>query len=170
MTLPVCIFSPCLMLHYVLCYGHFDCKCTGHRSTKFFRVYAALFVCLATRAIHIEVVSDLTTDALIEAVLCMISRCGLPSFIYSDNGSNMVGASNLLSLDKEKLESFAARERFEWKFIPLVSPNFGCVWEAGVKSAKWHLSAAVQGQALTIVEYGNVFRRIEEAFMLPCRA
>lgn len=141
--------------------GYFKCKCTAHRSTKFSLIYAAIFVCLVTRAIHIEVVTDLSTNALIEAVMCLISRRGLPKVIYSDNGSNMTGAANILAIDAEKLLLFSAHERFDWKFIPPNSPNFGGVWEAGVKSTKRHLSAVSGGHALTIVEYGNVFRRIE---------
>lgn len=77
---------------------YFACKCTAHRSTRYFKIY------VATRTVHIEVVCDLTTDALIAAVLLMISRRGIPKAIYPDNGTNMVGAKNILS-NQESLES-----------------------------------------------------------------
>ena len=141
--------------------GYFLCKCTAHRSTITYYVYAAIFVCLTTRAVHIELVTDTTSDALIEAVLCMISRQGLPKAIYSDNGPNMTGANKVWKLDEDNMRSFAANERFEWHVIPPVSSHFGGIWEAAVKSAKLHLTAATKGQVLTIVEYGNLFRRIE---------
>ena len=138
--------------------GYFDCKCTAHRSTRYYKIYAAIFVCLATRAVHIEVVADLTADALIEAVQCMISRRGLPEKMFSDRGTNMVGAKGFFEMNDEKLASFASSERFQWELIPPRAPNFGGIWEAGVRSAKHHLVVVTKNQ---IVEHKNIFCRIE---------
>ena len=51
---------------------------------------------MSTRAIHIEVVNDLTTDAFICALLRFISRRGPVQELNSDNGSNLVGADSEL--------------------------------------------------------------------------
>ena len=47
---------------------------------------------MATKAVHIEVVSDLTTEAFIGALKRFTARRGKPSNIYSDNATNFVGA------------------------------------------------------------------------------
>lgn len=141
--------------------GYFDCKCVAHRTVRYYKIYAAIFICLTTRAVHIEVVPDLSTDGLIEALIRMTARRGLPVHMYSDNGTNMVGAGKLLTFDREKLESFAANERFQWSYIPPRSPNFGGIWEAAVRSAKKHLAVVVKGQVLNVLEYCNIFTRIE---------
>ena len=59
------------------------------------KVYGCLFVCMANRACHLELVNDLSTDHFIMALKRFFRR-GTPQRIYSDNGSNFVGANNEL--------------------------------------------------------------------------
>ena len=54
--------------------------------------YGVLFSCLACRAVHVETVNSLTTDALRR----FIAVRGSVEFIRSDNGSNMIGAEREL--------------------------------------------------------------------------
>ena len=71
----------------------------GHtRRPVYIKAYLALFVCFTTKAVHIEVVEDLTTEAFLAALKRFISRRGLPVQLHSDNGSNFVGARNDLQL------------------------------------------------------------------------
>ncbi len=69
--------------------------------------YICIFVCFAVKAVHIEAVSDLTTEAFLAALKRFVSRRGVPEEIHSDNGTNFQGASRelqdlyqLLSSDK----------------------------------------------------------------------
>ncbi|GFW98419.1 integrase catalytic domain-containing protein [Trichonephila clavipes] len=71
-------------------------KCNKGRGTKSTKGYIALFVCLATKAVHIEAVGDLTTDSFIAALRRFSARRGAPRHIYSDNGTNFVGARRKL--------------------------------------------------------------------------
>ncbi|KAK7603947.1 hypothetical protein V9T40_004220 [Parthenolecanium corni] len=141
--------------------GPFTCKCTGHRSTKFGKIYIAVFVCLAVRAVHIEIVSDLSTPKFIESLQRFIARRGIPVAMYSDNGTNFVGIKNFFALDRDKLIEFSTTERFNWVFIPPKAPNFGGTWEAAVKSAKKHLMNITHGITLSFEEYGTLLTRIE---------
>ena len=54
--------------------------------------YGAIFSCLTTRATHIDLVRDLSTDKFILALARFICRRGYPSRINSDNDTNFVGA------------------------------------------------------------------------------
>ena len=63
------------------------------RNRRKIKIYAAIFVCLATKAAHIELVSDLTTDAFLAALRRFISRRGHCATILTDNGTNFVGAN-----------------------------------------------------------------------------
>ncbi|KAK7582689.1 hypothetical protein V9T40_014134 [Parthenolecanium corni] len=141
--------------------GPFTCKCTGHRSTKFGKIYIAVFVCLAVRAVHIEIVSDLSTPKFIESLQRFIARRGIPVAMYSDNGTNFVGTKNFFALDRDKLIEFSTTERFNWVFIPSKAPNFGGTWEAAVKSAKKHLMNVTHCVTLSFEEYGTLLTRIE---------
>ena len=54
--------------------------------------YLCLFTCLTTRAVHLEIVYGLDTDAFLNAFYRMVSRRGLPEEMYSDNSTNFKGA------------------------------------------------------------------------------
>ncbi|GFW86924.1 integrase catalytic domain-containing protein [Trichonephila clavipes] len=82
--------------------GPFQIKIIKDRGFKFFKAYIALFVYFTTRAIHLELVTDLSADAFIAALKRFISRRGKCSDIYSDCGSNFVGAKCKL-MESEKL-------------------------------------------------------------------
>ncbi|CAG7734382.1 unnamed protein product, partial [Allacma fusca] len=58
--------------------------------------YIAIFICMVTRAMHLEVVTSLTTDAFLSVLKRFVSRRGLPSDIYSDCGRTFVGANKEL--------------------------------------------------------------------------
>jgi len=67
------------------------------KNTKLLKCYIALFVCMATKAVHIELVVDLSSEAFLNVLKRFISRRGCPSDIYSDNGLNFVGAERELN-------------------------------------------------------------------------
>ena len=61
----------------------------GHtRKLVIVKAYHAVFVCFSTKAAHLEVVSDLTTEAFRACLRSFVSRRGLPAHIHSDNGGN----------------------------------------------------------------------------------
>lgn len=116
------------------------------RNAKLLKSYICIFVCMCTRAVHIELVSHLTTEAFLAALKRFTCRRGLPQNIYSDNGKNFVGANNELSKigdflteHETTIAGYLANQRIKWNFIPARSPNFGGIWEAGIKSTKYHI-------------------------------
>ena len=66
--------------------------------------YGAIFTCLASRALHIELAGDLSTDSFILALRRFTARRGNPQTITSDNGTNFVAAQRELSDAIEKLD------------------------------------------------------------------
>ena len=70
------------------CVGSFEIKSGNTRSKTATECDVALFICMATKAINIELVSNLTPEAFIEALKLFIARRGSIDRLYSDNGSN----------------------------------------------------------------------------------
>lgn len=108
------------------------------------KAYVALFVCLCTKAVHLELASDLSTERFLQALRRFIGRRGRCTDLYSDNGTNFVGARNqlkeLLALLKnrhhrEAVHKECTAEGINWHFNPPSAPHFGGLWEAAVRSA-----------------------------------
>ncbi|UYV62920.1 hypothetical protein LAZ67_2002452 [Cordylochernes scorpioides] len=146
--------------------GPFLMKPSIKRSKVKLKSYVALFVCFCTKAIHIEIVSDLSSVAFLTALKRFISRRGKPSDIFSDNGTNFRGANNVLReqfdiLKASTIKKFISNERINWHFIPPSAPNFGGIWEAGIKSFKFHLLRCLKSQILTFEELSTLTTQIE---------
>nr|XP_042910858.1 uncharacterized protein LOC107452376 [Parasteatoda tepidariorum] len=81
--------------------------------------WLVLFTCAVFRAVHLELVSSLSTKDFLLCLRRFIARRGRPSVVYSDNGTNFVGAENLFrSIDWSVVESETTVKRIVWKFIP----------------------------------------------------
>lgn len=148
--------------------GPFLLKDRFTRNPKLVKCYICLFVCMSTKAVHIELVSELTTAAFLAAFRRFVSRRGRPTNIYSDNGSNYIGANNelgklydFLGNNCEYIANQLASERIKWNFIPARSPTFGGIWEAGIKSVKFHLKRVVGDKSLNFEEFGTILAQIE---------
>lgn len=140
------------------------------RSARTSKAWIALFVCFVVKAVHLELVSDLTTDAFIAALRRFIARRGKPGTMFSDNGTNFVGANRelrkLKSLydsrgHKEAVARFLAEDNITWQFSPPRGSHFGGLWEAGVKSVKYHLHRVIGSACLTFEEMSTVLCQIE---------
>ncbi|GFS98150.1 integrase catalytic domain-containing protein [Trichonephila clavipes] len=148
--------------------GPFQIKFKNQRKGIFSKVYVAIFVCLATKAIHLEAVTDLTTEAFIAALKRLCARRGRISTLMSDNATNFKGAAaelnrfiKLICNKNETLANYFASEAIQWKFIPPRSPNFGGLWEAGVKSFKHHLYRTLVNSKITFEEFETIIIQIE---------
>ncbi|GFX82914.1 integrase catalytic domain-containing protein [Trichonephila clavipes] len=119
-------------------------------------------------AVHLDIVTDLTSNAFIATLKRFIFRRGKCAKLYSDNATNFVGANielkkmfNLVCKPDEALASYMASEGIDWKFLPPRAPNFGGFWEAGVKSFKFYLKRVVGNIRLTYEEFLTVIIQIE---------
>ncbi|XP_055844795.1 uncharacterized protein LOC129911111 [Episyrphus balteatus] len=138
------------------------------RGAKTYKGYLAIFVCLATKAIHLEAVSDLTTQAFLAAFRRFTSRRGVCGQIYSDCGTNFKGAESELyrllkdaTHDWKNVAEALSSQGTKWNFIPPASPHFGGLWEAGVKSVKHHFKRVVGNGTLTFEELTTLLTQIE---------
>ncbi|GFX42108.1 integrase catalytic domain-containing protein [Trichonephila clavipes] len=107
-------------------------------------------------------------DALKKALKRLCARRGRISTLMSDNATNFKGAAaelnrfiKLICNKNETLANYFASEAIQWKFIPPRSPNFGGLWEAGVKSFKHHLYRTLVNSKITFEEFETIIIQIE---------
>ncbi|UYV68131.1 hypothetical protein LAZ67_5003135 [Cordylochernes scorpioides] len=94
------------------------------------KAWIVLFTCAVFRAIHLELVTSLSTEAFIQALRRFIARRGRPTVIYSDNGTNFVGANNALkALNWKKIVLDQILHKISWKFIPPTAAWWGVYYE-----------------------------------------
>ena len=104
---------------------------TPGREHKSQKAYIALFVCLTTKALYLELVSDYTSPTFITAYQRFVARRGLPTSMYSDNGTTFYGADRELSNAHAKaIRDTYFRNRLTidgtaWHLLPPASPHFG---------------------------------------------
>lgn len=146
--------------------GPFRVKLYRLRKIQLIKVYLCLFICFTSKSVHLEIVTDLSTDTFIASLTRFISRRGLVSDLYSDCGTNFIGTSSSLRRTFEELMKRPETQRFaegqiRFHFIPPRSPHQGGLWERAVKSAKFHLTRVIGEQILTYEEFLTLTARVE---------
>ncbi len=123
---------------------------------SYVKTYAVVFVCLTTKAIHLDLCSSLSTEDFLASLHRFISRRGCPAEIYSDNGTNFQGArEEIRELQKfsrskktsEAIQQFSTHNQINWHHIPPRAPHFGGLWEAAVNSMKTLLRKTLKPHA-----------------------
>lgn len=136
---------------------------SGIRRVSALKAYISVFVCFVTRAVHLELVMGLTTDAFLAALKRFMSRRGQCLHITSDNGTNFVGAHKELQayFKSNKVQDSLSTMGIEWHFIPPGTPHFGGLWEAAVKSAKRLLYKVTNGALFSYEETTTFLCQVE---------
>ncbi|UYV80978.1 hypothetical protein LAZ67_19002335 [Cordylochernes scorpioides] len=146
--------------------GPFGLRPSLIRSKSVIKAYVVLFVCFAVKAVHLEMVTSLSTNSFIAALRRFISRRGRPSDIYSDNGTNFKGTQRILREQFEIINAietreFISEELITWHFIPPSAPHFGGLWEANIKSVKGHIIKAGRTSLMNPEEFATLLCQIE---------
>ncbi|XP_024879015.1 uncharacterized protein LOC112459229 [Temnothorax curvispinosus] len=138
------------------------------RGHKAYKAFLAVFVCFSSKAVHLEAVSDYSADAFLAAFRRFVSRRGLCRAVYSDCGTNFVGADNQLKAlfqaanrDVHRVIGHLADEGVQWHFNPPAAPHFGGLWEAAVKSMKRHLRRVIGETTRTFEEMTTFLAEVE---------
>ncbi|XP_065356290.1 uncharacterized protein LOC135950686 [Calliphora vicina] len=145
--------------------GPFDLKSFTGRACRLTKGYVCVFVCFATRAIHLEATTDLSTPSFMAAFNRFVAS-GFPLTLFSDNGTTFIGASRQMAKDflltsRSELTNHFTYQNIQWHFIPPGSPHMGGLWEAGVKSFKAHFRKVAGPFKYTFEEFSTLLARIE---------
>ena len=142
--------------------GHFLVKMNGRADHK---VWIAVFTCFVSRAVHVELLFNMSADAMVNAIIRFAARRpGIRRFT-SDCGTNLVGANNIL---KKELEAWnrsstseLQRRGLRWDFITPRTPHYGGVWERIVALFKRHLASISTGAILHVDAFNTAVVEVE---------
>lgn len=148
--------------------GSFEVKASRFRGNTTYKAYVVIFICLASKAVHLEAVTGMTTKHFLWALLRFIGRRGICHDMYSDNGTNFIGADRKLrenvpfvtGVESDIIPELSKRS-IQWHFNPPHSPNFGGLWESNIRSMKHHLYRVLDNSHLTYEELATILVRIE---------
>nr|CAI5853403.1 unnamed protein product [Callosobruchus analis] len=141
--------------------------------------YIALFICMTTKAVHLEPVTELSTDAFLSTLKRFIARRGKPINIYSDNGKNFVGAKNELNRiwSEEYLTELQTRAKWKRDHKVLLKPGVTvlvknedlviCRWQLGRVVAVYPGPDGVARVAEVQTTRGTSRRAVNKLCVLP---
>ncbi|XP_036317530.1 uncharacterized protein LOC118732509, partial [Rhagoletis pomonella] len=147
--------------------GPYMYKFTHGRGAKSTKGYICSFVCMCTGAMHLELVGDLSAPAFLNAFKRFVNRRGYCKVMFSDNGTNFVGAEKVLRnnfqqcMSDERLRTFFAGSNIEWRFNPPAAPHMGGYWETGIKRIKYHLKRVLGETLLSYEEFSTLLTEVE---------
>ncbi|XP_044767196.1 uncharacterized protein LOC123323088 [Coccinella septempunctata] len=121
--------------------GPLTLKAWKGRGAKTHKSWVCVFVCFATSAVHLEAVSDYTTESFIAAFRRFTARRGICETLYSDCGTNFMGADATLktmfskaSSQNQVIAELLLKEGTNWCFNPPAAPHMGGKWEAAIEA------------------------------------
>ena len=127
------------------------------------KYYIVLFTCTVFRSVHLEVVSDLTAEAFINAFRKFNARRGNCRYMLSDNASNLKSGAKFLKdiCNLPDVKYFLEVADCEWKFIPARSPHFGGFYERLIGVVKSSLRKVLFKRQITFDELLTLVAEIE---------
>ena len=115
--------------------------------------WIALFTCMQVRAVHLELVGNMTTETFLLALRRFVARQGTPTMFYSDNGRTFVRAAKEVEALDSILKSDGMRSRLKdanlkWSFQVEAAPWWGALHERLVRSVKDCLKATLRRETI----------------------
>ncbi len=137
------------------------------RGKELVKVWVCLFTCLVVRAVHLELVEDMTTESFLMCLRRFIARRGKPVEIISDNAATFLLAKRILNVvftatgPNQEILSYCAQERIEWKTIVQLAPWMGGFYERMVGVVKSAMRKTISKQKLTYAQLETVICEVE---------
>ena len=107
--------------------------------------WAIMFSCMSSRAVHIEVIESMDTSSCINALRRFFALRGPAKQLRSDCGTNFVGASKELGMDKS-VQRYLSEQGCSWEFNPPHASHMGGSWERMIGFARRILDSMLQQQ------------------------
>lgn len=131
---------------------------------KFFlkKSWICLFTCFSTRAIHLEVVPDLTAESFLQCLRRFIARYNRPELILSDNFSSFKLANETIDIAfRHAIFNFCANQNIIWRYITALRPWSGGFYERLIALVKRSLRKTIGSTPLEEFQFLTLTAEIE---------
>ena len=127
------------------------------------KVYIALITCATTRALHLEIVPNLSCEAFLLCLKRFVSRRGVPNLIVTDNAKTFKAASKRLTniFKSAAVNHYLVRHNIKWKYNLAKAPWWGGFYERLIKGVKLCLKKNVGKSRLSYDELQTIVSEIE---------
>lgn len=127
------------------------------------KVYICLFTCATTRAVHLEVATDMSAETFIKLFRRFAARRACPRLMISDNATNFVAGAAYISkiFDQPEVQQMLNQRRCRWRYIPPKSPWHGGFYERMIGIVKRCLRKTLHRQRIDLEEFRTVVTEIE---------
>ena len=131
------------------------------------KVWVCLYTCMVTRAIHLELIQDMSADEFILGFKRCVSQRGSPVEIVSDNASQFKAASKVLEtvwrrvINSVDVQSYVSNMGIKWKFIVEFAPWMGGFYERLVGLVKRSLKKSIGRSMMNLVQIQTVLKEVE---------
>ena len=141
-------YEPCFTYTGVNYFGPLNVK----KGRSVIKRWRAIFTCINSGAIHFELATSLEADCFIKVFRRFVNRRGPPKFMYSDNGTNFVGAEREIRQAIKNWNQCQIRDELlqrgsKWVFQPPKASHASGVWERLIRSTRTALKAML-GESL----------------------
>ncbi len=129
------------------------------------KVWICLYTCCVVRAVHLDIVPDMTAEAFIRCFKRFASRRGFPRKCISDNGKTFKSASKTIRtvVNHPEVQRHFAGIGMEWSFNIEKAPWTGGIFERMVRSVKRCLKKTI-GKA--VLSYDELLTAVTEVEMI----
>ena len=127
------------------------------------KVYICLFTCANTRAVHLEVVTDLTEEKFLQAFRRFVGRKSLPQLMISDNASTFQSAAKEIEkmINSPTLNEHLNKQGTVWQFIPKRAPWYGGFWERLIGLTKTTLKKVLGRTFISLIALQTIVFEVE---------
>lgn len=130
------------------------------------KAWVAVFVCMKTRAVHLDVINDLQSSTFLACFQRFVARRGHCYKMYSDNGTSFIGAEKEIAKAYKKWKSDGTLDSIgnkgtQWHFMTPAAPHQGGIYEGAVKSMKYHLKRVVGARTMEFTQFITLLCEVE---------
>ena len=128
------------------------------------KVWVIIYVCLVSRAVHVDILPSLDTSSFRNALQRFISVRGTPKLIRSDNGTNFVAAySQMSDINLDDIQNYLSNQCIEWLFNPPYASHFGGVYERKIGAIKRVMEGCLALMGPRIMSFDEFLTLLQEA-------